>query len=111
MAAPTQEADTEASRLTDPARRAPATQPHTRLSAALGVAAASTGLGLLFAVRFDDDRRAGERIFAVAVLGALLGLGYVATRLRLRESIGALREAYRLGRQVERTVARRHRAG
>jgi hypothetical protein len=109
----TSEASTsEASKLTDPARRAPATLPHTRLSAALGLGAASACVGLLVATRFDEDQRIGDRMLSLAVLGALLGLTYLATRLhpRLRESVGSAREAYRLGRRVERAVARRRSA-
>jgi hypothetical protein len=100
----------EASRLTDPARRAPATLPHTRLSAVLGIGAASACVGLLVAARFDDDQRTGERMLSLAVLGALLFLSYLATRLYPRESISSAREAYRLGRQVERAMARRRSA-
>jgi hypothetical protein len=104
--------DTEGSRLAQPARRAPATLPHTRLSAVLGIGAASACVGLLVALRFDDDQRIGERLLSLTVLAALLGLTYLATRLHLwlRESVGSAREAYRLGRQVERAVARRRSA-
>lgn len=91
----------------DPARPASIIQPHTRLSATLGIATVSTGLGLLVALRFDDDQHLSERLLGMAVLGALLGLAYIATQLRLRCSIRDIRKGYRLGRKVERAVTRR----
>jgi len=110
MAIPINGTDGRASRLTDRARRAPVADPHTRLSAALGIAAASTGLGLLVALGFDADHQVGDRLFAVAILGGLLGLGYVGTRLRLREAYVEARKAFRLGRMsvlLEQAATRR----
>jgi hypothetical protein len=94
----------EASRFVQPARRAPAT-PHTPLETTLGVSSMAAWLLLLPVFVLDADGHIGDRSGIVVCLAAVTGLGYVWVR-----NLGAIRqmrEAYRLGRRVERAVAHR----
>jgi hypothetical protein len=74
--------DTEGSRLAQPARRAPATQPHTRVSGLLGVVTAALLIAVIIGAQVDRDGRVGERLLAGGAAAAITGLGYVATRVR-----------------------------